>query len=206
MNEELQELLKSTLAEFKQELLSEVDSRVNSANQGVASNLSKQLKKLQEQIPQSKQEELVSSEDNTESKETKLTLKALQQQIADLNSQLQLKDQAAFEAEKKAAISKVIANANAISKPLLQKVFSIEYGPKLQKEGDQWFFNEGDNVVPIDQLLSNYFNTEDGKSFIPPSNSQGSGATESKIQISNSKEPMSLDDKWAAIASNLYNQ
>jgi uncharacterized protein YheU (UPF0270 family) len=198
-SQELKELLTPVLAEFKQEFLSEVNTLVDQKNQGVAASVSKQIKKIQESIATPS-----SNEDGEESQSKNLTLKSLEQKIADLNNQLQQKEQAALEAEKRAAISKVVGDSNTLNKNLLQKVFSIEYAPHLQKEGDTWFLAKDEQVVPLDNVLSTYLSSDEGKAFLPPSGTQGSGAKETKVPlISNGNSELTLDQKYEALQQSL---
>lgn len=209
--EELKELLAPLLAEFKTELLFEVSTVADQKNQGTAASLNKQIKKIQEAIANqssSKQEEnpIPFEESNAENKSDRLTLKALQKQVEDLNTLLKEKEQAALNADKRAAISRLVAESPTVNKSLLQKVFTNEYSDRLVKEADTWFYSENSDdgdAVPLDLLLTNYLQTDEGKAFLPPSGVSGSGAKETKTQAPTTNQPVSLDAQWSAFTSSI---
>jgi hypothetical protein len=191
--EEMKQLLTEMFGEFKQSIISEV----NTTNGKFAAALERKFKK-EEPAPT----EVADAADENPAA-PKLSLKALQQQIQDLTTQLSEKEQAALRADKTAAISQLIAGSPAQNKATLQKLFSIEYGDKLQKENGQWFLEQGGQVQSLQDCLNGYLNSDEGKIFLPPTETQGSGSSRSSKAAMNSVgTELSLDEKYAAITQN----
>lgn len=167
--------IQALFEQLKSDLLSEVDRR----NQGVASALTKEMKKLLSDVKPQEQTPTAPAETEDLSKD-KLTLKALQQQVEQLKSELTQKEQKALIADKNAAISKAIASAQALNPSALQKLFSLQYGEVLKKEGEQWYLESGETVKSLEQVLADYLASDEGQLFVPPSGVNGSGAQETK--------------------------
>lgn len=196
MNEEqVMVLITSALAAAKTEIMSDVTK----ANQGLAANISKEIKRLA--TSQSSKEET----EGSESSEGKLTLKALQQQIADLTNQLQEKDKQAFEADKTSAIASVIAASGTQNKSTLQKLFALQYGAALKKEGNSWFVEQEGTVKPLNAVFKSYLESEEGSIFLPASSVDGSGSKETKTTTTptTTTPSNSLGDSLGAI-TNLF--
>ncbi|MBD2060501.1 hypothetical protein H6F88_31665 [Oculatella sp. FACHB-28] len=167
-------LISTALAAAKSEIMSEVTR----SNQGLAASLSKEIKKLHTPQPAVEEDEATNS-----SGEGKLTLKALQQQIADLTTQLEAKDKKAFEAEKTSAIASLIAASGTQQKSTLQKLFALQYGDSIKKEGDSWFFEKDGTAQTLDAVFKSYLESEEGSIFLPPSTVDGSGSKETKAVV-----------------------
>ncbi|MBW4421199.1 MAG: prominin family protein [Myxacorys californica WJT36-NPBG1] len=167
--QQVQALINQALDTFKTSIMTDV----NKANSGLAKSIESTLKKSLENIQPK-------AEEPTEEKPASLSLKALEKQIQDLTTQLSEKDKAAFESEKSATISQLIAGSETVNKSALQKLFTVEFGASLKKEDNQWFLEKGDTVTPIKDLFNSYLQSDEGKSFVPASPTQGSGTKESK--------------------------
>jgi hypothetical protein len=189
--EEIQALVESSIGNA----ISGLREEFTKANQGLAASLTKEVKKvLSTQVSQPAETE---QEDSS-----KLTLKSLQQQLADLQSQLAQKDKEAFSAKKSQAISQVIANSQALNPSALMKLFSLEYGDSIKEENGAWFVDKGDNVLPLQDALNTYLNSDEGKFYLPPSGVNGSGATETKPVPVNTNQPLKAEDALFAAFSN----
>jgi hypothetical protein len=169
MNEEQ---VKELLSNLKEELLEAVDQK----NQGLATNLSKKVKGLEEKFESAKPAE---NDSKGQGEEGKLSMKALQQQIQQLNQQLAEKDKAAFEADRNSKINEVIGNSDAQAKEILSRQIKTLYGDKLTKEEGQWFVKDGEDVKPFDEVFSEYLQSDEGKFFLPPNPAKGTGSQQS---------------------------
>ncbi|BAY23723.1 hypothetical protein NIES2100_35150 [Calothrix sp. NIES-2100] len=169
--EEIKQLLTESLTEIKTELLSEVDKK----NQGLAASLTKEIKKLT-----TSPTPVLSTEGDSEEPKEKLSLKALQQQISDLQTQLTEKDKQAFAAKRSQAVSSAISKTNALSAPTFHKLFMLEHESLLKEEEGNWFVDKGGNIIGLDDAVKNYLNTDEGKFFVPPSGVNGSSSQETK--------------------------
>lgn len=163
--QEIKDLIQSLLEPLKSEILNTVDQK----NAGLASSLTKELKKVVK--PSEEDSKGASKEDPKE-----LTLKALEQQITDLNSKLQAKEQSEFQAKRSSAISDSLTKVQVTNPALFQKVFRTNYENKLKQENEEWFVEEGDRVVKLNDLVNSYLQTDEGKYFLPPSDVTGSGS------------------------------
>ncbi|BAU12875.1 hypothetical protein LEP3755_34080 [Leptolyngbya sp. NIES-3755] len=184
---QVKELFGQLFDQFKQSLLTEVDQK----NGKLAASLERQMKKEKPPEP--------ASEDDP----SKLSMKSLQQQIESLKNELAEKDKVAFTADRNSAISNVIASSNSQNKATLMKLFSIQYGDKLQKENNNWFIEENGAVKSLEDCLSNYLTSEEGKIFVPPTSNEGSGSTSSSKPVLSTNTPASLDDIYQDFASRL---
>ncbi|MEA5603703.1 hypothetical protein [Nostoc sp. UHCC 0252] len=167
--EEIQALIDASLNSFK----TEISSEFTKANQGLAASVTKEIKKLQSPQP--------APVESTESISEKLTLKALEQQLTDLKTQLANKDLETLSAKRGSAVSQAIANSKALSPAVLQKVFLLDNSDKLKEENGKWYVTQGDSVSTLEDALTSFLSTEDGKAFIPASGVRGSDAQETKV-------------------------
>ena len=180
--QEIQALIDASLNSFK----TEIKTEITSANQGLASSLTKEIKKLQ--VPQSTPTE------STESIQEKLTLKALEQQLTDLKTQLANKDLETISAKRSSAVSQAIANSKALSPGSLQKLFLLDYADRIREENGKWYVAQGDNVSTLDDALNSYLLSEDGKAFVPASGVQGSDAQETKVTPVDPTQKLKAED------------
>lgn len=194
--EQIKALIKTSLEEHGKTLLTQVDQK----NAGLAASITKDLKKtlegLQPAQPEAKETPAGNGAAEGEpaagsSTEGKLTLKALQSQLLEQTKLIQQlkeegdkKEQATIAANRKTALASAIAKAKTINPTLLQKVLELEYGDNLKTENGGWFVQQGDSVKGLEDALGAYLQTDEGKAFLPPSGTQGSGSTESKATTS----------------------
>ncbi|WP_414579102.1 hypothetical protein [Anabaena sp. CCY 9402-a] len=165
--EEITALVNQQLESFR----SEIKTEIVTANQGLASSLTKEIKKLS-QPAQPAQEE-----DQKES----LTLKSLKQQLSDMQTALEAKDKEASNALKRSAIAEAIGSLKALSPGILQKLMANEYGEYLKQDNGVWYVESpAVGVKPLNTVLSDFLKSEDGKLFMPASGVNGSGAEETK--------------------------
>lgn len=182
--EEVQALIDAALTGFKDE----ITSQVTQANKGLAASLSKEIKKSLAPQPQP-------SENETPEGSDKLTLKTLQQQLVDLQTQLANKDKEAFTAKKSQAIYQAIAESKALNPKALQKLINLEFGDYIKEENGNWFVvKDGDSVSPLKDALNSYLNSDEGKFYLLPSNVNGTGSTETKPAPVNPTQQISAAD------------
>jgi hypothetical protein len=157
------------LDSLKQEILGAVDQK----NQGLAASLTKEIKKA---VPPATPP---ADGAGDSAGDGKLSLKALQQQITDLNAQLESEKQATLAQAQQAELSQAIAASGTNAPNALTKVLAGDLLPKLSREGDQWFVADGDSVVSLTDSIKAYLGTDEGAWFLPARATNGSGATES---------------------------
>ncbi|MEH1858038.1 MAG: hypothetical protein V7L21_08555 [Nostoc sp.] len=180
--QEIQALIDASLNSFK----SEIKTEITTANQGLASSLTKEIKKLQAPQP--------TVAEPAETNQEKLTLRALEQQLTDLKTQLANKDLETVAAKRSSAVSQVIANSKALSPSALQKLFLLDYVDKIKQEGDKWYVAQGESVSTLEDALNSYLSSEDGKAFVPPSGVKGSSAQETKVTpVDPNQKPKAAD-------------
>ncbi len=168
--EEITALVNSSIAEA----ISGLKEDFTKANQGLASSLSKEIKKTLSTVNQP-------SETETPEVSDKLTLKTLQNQLVDLQAKLDQKDKETISVKKSQAISQVIAESKALNPKSLQKLLNLEFGDYLKEENGTWYVVKGDDSIsPLKDALNSYLNSDEGKFYLPPSNVNGSGSTETK--------------------------
>ncbi|MFS0515138.1 hypothetical protein ACEYW6_10495 [Nostoc sp. UIC 10607] len=179
---EIQALIDASLNSFK----TEISTEFTKANQGLAASVTKEIKKLQAPQP--------TVTESSETIQEKLTLKALEQQLTDLKTQLADKDKEAITAKRSSAVSQVIANSKALSPSTLQKVFLLDHADRIIEENGKWFVNQGDSVSTLENALTSYLSSEDGKAFLPASGVQGSSAQETKVTPVDPNQKLKAED------------
>lgn len=180
-NEDIQALISSAI----EEAVTGLREEFTNANKGLASNLTKELRKAVQNLTPVKEEDTAQEETNQ-----KLSLKALESQLTDLRNQLAEKDRETLLAKRSNAISQAIVNAKALNPTALQKLFTLEYGDSVKEEGGNWYVDRGDTVVPLNEALNNYLQSEEGKFYLPPSNVSGAGSEEVKTNPSTIDKPL----------------
>lgn len=197
MNEEqIAALIASAVAEARTEIL----SQVTLANQGLAASLTREIKK----ISTATQPAPLPAEDAPE-EQSKLTLKALQQQIQTLQQGIADEQNKTKQSQQDAAISSLVATSNALNPAALKKLFALNYQDKITQENDAYFVQNGDEVVSLDQAFQNYLKTDEGACFLPASNVNGSDSRETKAAptLPTQETPSSFG---AAIAAQILNK
>lgn len=194
-NEEIQALVNNSIAEA----LSSFREEVTAANKGLASSLTKELRKTVQSLTPAAQEESLDDNQNTSQK---LSLKALENQLSELKNQLAEKDRETSMAKRSNAISQLIANSKALNPTALQKLFTLEYGDNIKEEGGAWFVDKGDTVLPLNEALDNYLNSPEGKFYLPPSNINGAGSEEVKSITPNTNQTPDVGSALYAAFSN----
>ncbi|MBW4483013.1 MAG: hypothetical protein KME14_10755 [Tildeniella torsiva UHER 1998/13D] len=160
---------------FKAEVLTEV----NTANAGAVSAMKKQLQKMTDAPQAPAADPGAETPDDTGSH--KLTLKALQTQLAELQAERERERQETLQAKRNSALTQAIAGTGALNQKVLYRLFLADHGDKIQQEGDQWFVKHGDDdVAPLETTITKFLASDEGKFFIPPSGVSGSGSTETK--------------------------
>ncbi len=167
--QEIQALIDASLNSFK----TEISTEFTKANQGLAASVTKEIKKLQTAQP--------TVAEPTESTQEKLTLRALEQQLTDLKTQLANKDLETVAAKRSSAVSQVIANSKALSPSALQKLFLLDNADRIKEENGAWYVAQGESVSTLEDALTSYLLSEDGKAFLPASGVRGSDAQETKV-------------------------
>ena len=181
-NEEIQAIVNASITEA----LSSFREEVTTANKGLASSLTKELRKTIQNISTTNnQEDIV--EDN-QSTSQKLSLKALENQLSELKNQLAEKDKETSLAKRSNVVSQLIANSKALNPTALQKLFTLEYGDNIKEENGTWFVDKGDTVLPLNEALDSYLNSPEGKFYLPPSNITGTGSEEVKSITTSSNQ------------------
>lgn len=180
-NEEIHALVNSTI----NEALSSFREEVTAANKGLASSLTKELKKTVQSLSTNTNQ--VEETEDTQNTSQKLSLKALENELSQLKNQLAEKDRETSIAKRSNAISQVIASSKALNPTALQKLFTLEYGENIKEEAGVWFVDKGDTVLPLNEALDSYLNSPEGKFYLPPSNVTGTGSEEVKSLTSTNK-------------------
>lgn len=177
MNEEqVKALFATLLGEFETKITGVIDQK----NSGLAANLTRDLKKLIPEKPVDPPADPPT--DPTPEKpegEGKLTMKALQQQIADLKKERDEERTAAASARRATALTSAIAKAKTLNQGALGKLLTLEYGDSLKEENGNWLIVQGDSVKALDDAIAGYLATDEGKAFLPPSGTAGAGSSES---------------------------
>lgn len=182
--EEVKALIEEAVGNF----IAPLRDEFTKANQGLAASLTKEIKRaVTTQQPQPAETDAV---DET----GKLSLRALQKQLGDLQTELANKAQETFNAKKSQAVIQAITATNALNTSALQKLITLEFGNCLKEESGNWFVEKGDSVIPLKDALNSYLATDEGKFYLPPSGVSGSGSTEAKNVTVDSTQKLEAAD------------
>jgi hypothetical protein len=183
----LTELLGSTLETLKSEILTSVDVK----NQGLASNLTKELKKVTTQPTQQDQPDSDGS-----GTDNKLTMKALQQKLKELEEGIANEKSASATERKRTAIANLVAGQKLTQPTAALKLFSAEYESAIKEEAGQFYIESEGSVLPLAKSFDSFVASNSW--LIPPSGTTGSGSKEKRT----TKTPASTDapaSPWLAL-------
>ncbi len=185
-------LITTALAGFKTEFTTEISTAIDTKNQGLAANLTREFKKAQPK-----------QEDEKPEGQANLSMKALQAQIATLEGNIKAEKESSFKSSADAALSTAIANSGTSNPTALKRLLSSDYTGKLKEDAGNWFVTEGDSAVLLKDAVTSYLQTDEGKFFAPPSGTQGSGAKETKTQAATGTKATSTEQAVADAFANV---
>lgn len=205
---EILELIKGNNAE----LLSQVDRK----NSGLATSISKDLKRSLEEfrsaIEPTQQQSTQSAETGdpeqpnkrTTTKDVDLRTKALETQLQELRTALEQEKQQKLVSDRNATLTSLISGAGVIpaTQNAVRDIISARYGASMEFQDGQWYVKNGDSVVAIDAVVQDYLKTPEGMAFLPPSGTKGAGSSESgKTLSAAAKAELSIDELYALVDS-----
>jgi hypothetical protein len=172
----LLEQVQTSLQGVKGEILQEVDKK----NSGTVSSLLKNLKPKEEKVPVQEVEKVPVQEEKKapvqEEERTKLSLKALERQIADFKTQLEEKDKKLLLKELDGNLLSALNGKKVLNSGIALKAFKLENEGNLQQEDGIWYVKSGESVVSLDTAVDKFLETDFGKTLVPPtSKARGSG-------------------------------
>lgn len=172
----LLEQVQTSLQGMKGEILQEVDKK----NSGTVSSLLKSLKPKEEKVPVQEVEKVPVQEEKKapvqEEERTKLSLKALERQIADFKTQLEEKDKKLLLKELDGNLLSALNGKKVLNSGIALKAFKLENEGNLQQEDGIWYVKSGESVVSLDTAVDKFLETDFGKTLVPPtSKARGSG-------------------------------
>ena len=170
----LLEQVQTSLKGMKGEILQEVDKK----NSGTVSSILKSLKPKEEKVPVLEEKASVLEEKAPvqEEEKTKLSLKALERQIADFKAQLEEKDKKLLLKELDGNLLSALNGKKVLNSGIALKAFKLENEGNLQQEDGIWYVKNGESVVSLDTAVDKFLETDFGKTLLPPtSKARGSG-------------------------------
>ena len=186
--EEIQAFITEAIAAAKTELLTTVDQK----NQGLGAALTREIKKLQQSTSQPE-----TPTEGDQQSEGRLTLKALQDQIAQLNKSLADKDAAAVRSAKQAAIAKLVSSKSLTQPEAAMKLFAGDFGDSIREEGGAFFIEKDGAVLPLDKGFDDFVNANTW--LIPASGVDGSGSREKRKPATPAANG-AIESPWLALA------
>lgn len=170
----LLEQVQTSLKGMKGEILQEVDKK----NSGTVSSILKSLKPKEEKVPVLEEKAPVQEEKAPvqEEEKTKLSLKALERQIADFKAQLEEKDKKLLLKELDGNLLNALNGKKVLNSGIALKAFKLENEGNLKQEDGVWYVQSGESVVSLDTAVDKFLETDFGKTLLPPtSKARGSG-------------------------------
>lgn len=170
----LLEQVQTSLKGMKGEILQEVDKK----NSGTVSSILKSLKPKEEKVPVLEEKAPVQEEKAPvqEEEKTKLSLKALERQIADFKAQLEEKDKKLLLKELDGNLLNALNGKKVLNSGIALKAFKLENEGNLKQEDGVWYVQSGESVVSLDTAVDKFLETDFGKTLVPPtSKARGSG-------------------------------
>ena len=170
----LLEQVQTSLKGMKGEILQEVDKK----NSGTVSSILKNLKPKEEKAPVLEEKAPVLEEKAPvqEEEKTKLSLKALERQIADFKAQLEEKDKKLLLKELDGNLLSALNGKKVLNSVIALKAFKLENENNIKQEDGVWYVQNGESVVSLDMAVDKFLETDFGKTLLPPtSKARGSG-------------------------------
>lgn len=191
----LLEQVQTSLKGMKGEILQEVDKK----NSGTVSSILKSLKPKEEKVPVLEEKASVLEEKAPvqEEEKTKLSLKALERQIADFKAQLEEKDKKLLLKELDGNLLSALNGKKVLNSGIALKAFKLENEGNLQQEDGIWYVKNGESVVSLDTAVDKFLETDFGKTLLPPtSKARGSGLKPQNTMVAPKEDSKknSLDD------------
>ena len=191
----LLEQVQTSLQGMKGEILQEVDKK----NSGTVSSILKSLKPKEEKAPVFEEKVSVLEEKAPvqEEEKTKLSLKALERQIADFKAQLEEKDKKLLLKELDGNLLSALNGKKVLNSGIALKAFKLENEGNLQQEDGIWYVKNGESVVSLDTAVDKFLETDFGKTLLPPtSKARGSGLKPQNTMVAPKEDSKknSLDD------------
>lgn len=204
---EILELIKGNNAD----LLSQVDRKNSGLAKSITSDFEKSLEKFRSAIEPTQQQSTQSTEagesetgKRTTTKEVDLRTKALETQLQELKTALEQEKQQKLVSDRNATLTSLISGAGVIpaTQNAVRDIISARYGSSMEFQDGQWYVKNGDSVVAIDAVVSDYLKTPEGMAFLPPSGTKGAGSSESgKTLSAAAKAELSIDELYALVDS-----
>lgn len=191
----LLEQVQTSLKGMKGEILQEVDKK----NSGTVSSILKSLKPKEEKVPVLEEKAPVQEEKAPvqEEEKTKLSLKALERQIADFKAQLEEKDKKLLLKELDGNLLNALNGKKVLNSGIALKAFKLENEGNLKQEDGVWYVQSGESVVSLDTAVDKFLETDFGKTLLPPtSKARGSGLKPQNTTVAPKEDSKknSLDD------------
>lgn len=191
----LLEQVQTSLKGMKGEILQEVDKK----NSGTVSSILKSLKPKEEKVPVLEEKAPVQEEKAPvqEEEKTKLSLKALERQIADFKAQLEEKDKKLLLKELDGNLLNALNGKKVLNSGIALKAFKLENEGNLKQEDGVWYVQNGESVVSLDTAVDKFLETDFGKTLLPPtSKARGSGLKPQNTTVAPKEDSKknSLDD------------
>lgn len=191
----LLEQVQTSLKGMKGEILQEVDKK----NSGTVSSILKSLKPKEEKVPVLEEKASVQEEKAPvqEEEKTKLSLKALERQIADFKAQLEEKDKKLLLKELDGNLLNALNGKKVLNSGIALKAFKLENEGNLKQEDGVWYVQSGESVVSLDTAVDKFLETDFGKTLVPPtSKARGSGLKPQNTTVAPKEDSKknSLDD------------
>lgn len=191
----LLEQVQTSLKGMKGEILQEVDKK----NSGTVSSILKSLKPKEEKVPVLEEKAPVQEEKAPvqEEEKTKLSLKALERQIADFKAQLEEKDKKLLLKELDGNLLNALNGKKVLNSGIALKAFKLENEGNLKQEDGVWYVQSGESVVSLDTAVDKFLETDFGKTLVPPtSKARGSGLKPQNTTVAPKEDSKknSLDD------------
>lgn len=191
----LLEQVQTSLKGMKGEILQEVDKK----NSGTVSSILKSLKPKEEKAPVFEEKVSVLEEKAPvqEEEKTKLSLKALERQIAEFKAQLEEKDKKLLLKELDGNLLNALNGKKVLNSGIALKAFKLENEGNLKQEDGVWYVQSGESVVSLDTAVDKFLETDFGKTLVPPtSKARGSGLKPQNTTVAPKEDSKknSLDD------------
>lgn len=191
----LLEQVQTSLKGMKGEILQEVDKK----NSGTVSSILKSLKPKEEKVPVLEEKAPVLEEKAPvqEEEKTKLSLKALERQIADFKAQLEEKDKKLLLKELDSNLLSALNGKKVLNSGIALKAFKLENENNIKQEDGVWYVQSGESVVSLETAVDKFLETDFGKTLLPPtSKARGSGLKPQNTMVvpKEDSKKNSLDD------------
>lgn len=172
--------LKTALAPIKDEIISYVDQTAGN---------------IRAEIPALTTDGTNDRSSTADGEQNSPALLAMQTELQKLKDELKQKAESESNSRLESEVMRFASSKGVTAPGLLFDAVQRRFRGSLVEDANQWFFKDGESAIALENKLSEFLATTEGKALLPPTGGNGSGTQESQGAGTGGKA-----DPWAELA------